>query len=154
MRSLYIAGPMTGYPQFNIPAFDKAAEYLRDSGYVVTSPAELDGPVVRAQLMLSKHGHAYDLPVSLTWGDFLARDVKMMADDGIEGVVVLSGWHKSKGARLETFVAHALCGLPVLRMHWTEGELHLREVDFLTLVRAWADSNNLMYYQQPFGASA
>jgi hypothetical protein len=142
---------MTGYPQFNIPAFDATAERLRDEGYMVTSPAELDGPNVREQLMRSESGDPRDLPVGTTWGDFLARDVKMLADDGIEGVVVLRGWNQSKGARLETFVAYALCGLPVLRMHATDGEVHLREVDFLTLVRAWAESKNLMFYQQPYG---
>ena len=36
------------------------------------------------------------------------RDVKLVADH-VQGVVFLPGWHKSRGARLEAFVA-LLCG--------------------------------------------
>jgi hypothetical protein len=35
---------MTGIAQFNFPAFDAAAAELRDQGYEIISPAELDDP--------------------------------------------------------------------------------------------------------------
>src|SRR4030067_356291 len=106
--SLSIARPMTGYPQFNIPVFDAMAALLRDEGYDVVSPAELDDPEVRAASLASPDGALQTLEThGQTWGDFLARDVKLFADDGIDGVVVLPGWAKSPGARLETFVADA-----------------------------------------------
>lgn len=110
---VYIAGPMTGIPQFNIPAFDEAAAVLRAQEHEVVSPAELDDLFTREEALSSGTGDQ-DHVTSGTWGDFLARDVKMIADDGIEAVFVLPGWEQSKGARMESFVAH-LCGLPVLR---------------------------------------
>lgn len=113
---LYVAGPMTGIPSFNFPTFDAAAAELRAAGYDVVSPAEMDDPDTRAAAMASPDGApGTGSSNGETWGDFLARDVKLIADGGIEGIVVLPGWERSRGARLETFVGHALCGLPVYR---------------------------------------
>jgi hypothetical protein len=111
---VYLAGPMTGIPQFNFPAFDAAAADLRERGFEVVSPAELDDPETRAAAFASPDGAPGSGTASdETWGDFLARDVKLIADTGIEAIVVLPDWDKSRGAKLETFVGNALCGLPV-----------------------------------------
>lgn len=110
---VYIAGPMTGIPSFNYPAFDAAAERLRAQGYEVVSPAEMDDPEVRAAAMANPNGDlaTFDADTGKTWGDLLARDVKLVADE-VDGIAVLPGWERSRGARLETFVAK-LCGKPV-----------------------------------------
>lgn len=118
--SLYVAGPMTGIPQFNFPAFDAMTERLRALGYTVHSPAEMDDPDTRAAAMASEDGAPGSGSANgETWGDFLARDVKLLADNGIEGVVCLPGWEHSRGARLETFVAY-LVGLPIMRLDETD----------------------------------
>lgn len=111
MSRVYIAGPMTGLPQHNIPAFDAAAQDLRERGYDVVSPAELDDQATRAAALASPDGRC---KFDETWGDFLARDVKIIADGRLEGIVVLPGWQGSRGARLETFVGNRLCGLYVV----------------------------------------
>jgi hypothetical protein len=39
---IYLAGPMSYLPQFNYPAFDKAAAKLRQAGHTVFNPADND----------------------------------------------------------------------------------------------------------------
>ena len=101
---VYLAGPMSGIPQFNFPEFHRAAILLRNKFVMdVVSPAELDAKHgVDKEAMASTDGDASKL--TQTWGDLLARDVKMIADDGIQGIVFLKGWQKSRGARLEASV--------------------------------------------------
>lgn len=99
----YLAGPMTGYPQFNFPAFYHAARTLRERGYTIVTPTELDSNEVVIAALQSKNGEIRDLPRVETWGDMLSRDVKIIADE-CGGVILLSGWEKSKGAKLEAFV--------------------------------------------------
>lgn len=146
LPKVYIAGPMTGYPQFNHPAFIDMAERLRAQGIEVISPAELDDPKIRAISMASVDGSIATIEShGMTWGDFLARDVKLLADDGIGAVVVLPGWEKSRGARLETFVANALCGLPILkpRVFRDVDMVSLDTVPALDLYRAWTAEPDL-----------
>jgi hypothetical protein len=148
---VYVAGPMTGIPQFNYPAFIKAAEYLRSLGLDVVSPAELDDPEDKAAALASSDGNMlqYSDGTGKTWGDFLARDVKLLADDGIEAVVVLPGWDRSRGARLETFVA-ALCGLPIIALYTRRSGSFL-DIDYplgaADLASAWTGEDMLTQEQ-------
>ena len=141
---LYVAGPMTGIPQFNIPAFNAAAVALRDAGFEVISPAELDDPETYKAALASPDGAAHDVVKHGTWGDFLARDVKLLVDDGIEAIVVLPGWQKSRGARLETFVGSRMCGMPIYRYdaQWLP---HMDRVSDTALVEAWAGDLELYF---------
>jgi hypothetical protein len=104
---------MTGLPQFNIPAFERMAIKLRAAGFEVVSPVELDSDAIRNEALASTTGA---MPAGgkiggETWGQILARDVIVVADQ-IDGIVALPGWEKSRGARLEIFVA-LLCKKPV-----------------------------------------
>jgi hypothetical protein len=119
----YIAGPMSGIPQFNYPAFDKMADKIRDMGHEVMSPAEMDSEAVRHIAMASEHGNLSEFNSDSTWGDFLARDVKIVADE-VDGVVLLPGWTNSRGARLEAFIALTV-QKPVMR--YTRGCLEVMD---------------------------
>ncbi len=108
---LYLAGPMSHHPQFNFPLFDEAAHWLRSIGFEVVSPAELDDADVRAAALASPDGDPNGGP---SWGEFLARDVKIVGDD-VDGVAVMPEWWTSRGARLEAYVAW-LSDKPVYRL--------------------------------------
>ena len=100
---VYLAGPMTGYDNFNFPRFDEISTNLRAHGYEVVSPAELDSPEFRAAVM-APGVKGTEKGLTGLWGDCLARDVKLIADSGIEGIILMWQWEKSRGARLEAFV--------------------------------------------------
>lgn len=92
MTRLYIAGPMSGLPDFNYPAFHTAATMLRGLGYQVENPAENDRPLTDP------------------WQVFLRDAItKLMRCDG---VALLPDHHRSRGARLEESIATRL-GIPV-----------------------------------------
>ena len=147
---VYLAGPMTGIPQFNYPHFAAVAAMLREGGFDVQSPAEMDDPATQAAALASVDGAPGSGSANgETWGDFLARDVKLLADDGIEAVAVLHGWENSQGARLETFVANLL-GLPIYR--WGNLAMHGQDpskwqrVSLRELTRAWSAKPDISFH--------
>lgn len=94
----YISGPMTNMPEFNYPAFNHATDELRRRGHFVISPVEcgehLDGTAAE-------------------WADYLRADIPELVQ--CDTIVLLSGWHRSKGARLEHHIALEL-GMAVLTL--------------------------------------
>ena len=124
----YLAGPMTGYPHFNFTAFEEAAVCLRELGYIIISPAELDNDELAKAAKASKKGLIEDLPTTETWGEILARDVRIIADE-CDGIIFLPHWFKSKGATLEAVVG-LLCGHEFYV--WSEGSLHLMPSEYVT----------------------
>jgi hypothetical protein len=92
----------------NFPLFDNTAAALRELGYDITSPAEMDSEEIRADVMQNESG--VPSGVGGTWGDFLARDLKILADE-LNGIILLPEWETSRGARLEAFVS-VDCGYP------------------------------------------
>jgi hypothetical protein len=89
MRRIYIAGPMTGYEDFNFPAFHEAAEEFRQAGWQVANPAE-------------NFGGRTDLPRET----YLRADLTMLAK--CDAIAMLPGWRNSRGAMLEYLIAHEL----------------------------------------------
>lgn len=93
VRRLYVAGPMTGLPEFNFPAFYGAEKTLIDAGFEVANPA--------------RHGAGSP---GATWADYMRRDITDLLT--CDGVAVLTGWGESRGAALEVHIARSL-DLPV-----------------------------------------
>lgn len=101
---IYLAGPMSGIPQFNYPLFYQAADDIRARGHECHCPAEMDTPEMQAMALKSTEGNLKDLGETLvSWGDLLANDVRIVSDE-VDGVCLLPDWFTSRGARLEAFV--------------------------------------------------
>ncbi len=113
---VYVAGPMSGIPRCNVPAFDRAAAALRKQGYDVISPAELDSPEERMAMLADDAGFLS----GDNWFFCLGRDIALLED--VDGIVLLPGWHKSKGAKLEAYTG-LLTGLKFFRYFPTQGEI-------------------------------
>jgi nucleoside 2-deoxyribosyltransferase len=98
MLKVYIAGPMTGYEEFNFPAFYAAAQAWTDAGWEAVNPAE-----------------ATDGDTTLDYRWYLRQDIKLLVD--CDAIAMLEGYEASKGAMLELNIAQAL-GLRVFNaMH-------------------------------------
>lgn len=89
---IYISGPMTGKPAYNLPAFAAAAEQLKAHGFEAVNPG------VRGVI----DGY--------TWRDYMRDAVALIFD--CDGMALLDDWHESRGARIENELAHGL-GMPV-----------------------------------------
>lgn len=101
---LYLAGPMTGIEQHNFPLFNAEAARLRALGYDIVNPAEIgdeDPNAVRTPAEQLLH-----------WRKCMKEDLREMLT--CDGVALLPGWEKSKGASLEYYNANALGMLIVL----------------------------------------
>lgn len=95
-RRIYVAGPMTGLPELNYPAFHDATARLRDKGWHVENPAENHDPHVDA---------------SCHWTAYMRMGLSQVAT--CHAIYLLPGWQQSKGASLEYMVAQQL-GLQIL----------------------------------------
>ena len=86
LKRIYIAGPMTGLPEHNFPAFHAAAERLGKAGWDVVNPAD-------------NFGGRTDLPRSA----YLRADMAALIQ--CDAIALLPGWELSVGAALEAAVA-------------------------------------------------
>lgn len=87
-KRIYIAGPMTGLPELNYPAFNNEAQRLRALGYEVENPAENPEPPCKS------------------WAMYMRMAVTQLA--ACDCVALLPGWETSKGASIEHRLAHDL----------------------------------------------
>lgn len=107
-KRIYIAGPMSGYPRYNVDTFDSAAQHFRMEGFEVFNPADMDRD--------AGFDH-YAVPqMRLTQSDkreFMRRD--LMAICRCNAIALLPGWEKSKGVKVELALAEFL-GLMVFNV--------------------------------------
>lgn len=106
MRSIYIAGPMTGYPNFNFDAFHKAAVKLRAEGWTVYNPAEKDEEVDLNPKAVKTGDAALAIKKGFDFREAYSWDLDKVINGN--GVYLLKGWEKSHGARGEHAAAVAM----------------------------------------------
>lgn len=105
---IYLAGPMTGYKDFNFPAFMAAAQMLRDLGHTVFNPAERDLERDGPEFSKSETGDVHEAEAK-----GFDRRVAIMDDltyiiQEAEAIALLPGWQASKGANAELWTARFL----------------------------------------------
>lgn len=93
---IYIAGPMTGLPESNYPAFNQAAAAWRDHGWDVENPAEhFGGDQTRS------------------YREYVEADIQVLRRCG--AIAMLPGWdgENARGSVWEYAIAKFLLKLPV-----------------------------------------
>lgn len=88
---IYLSGPMSGYKDWNFPAFHDATSDLRARGHTVYNPAEIDGGA-------TDHPRAF----------YMREAIRAFAEEEFDAIVLLPGWQSSDGARLERIMAQEL----------------------------------------------
>jgi nucleoside 2-deoxyribosyltransferase len=120
-RRLYLAGPMSGYPEHNFPLFHSVAAQLRRRGHDVFNPAEnKDGGTLQPRAF------------------YMRLDIPALLES--DGVVLLPGWRTSRGANLEVWLAIDL-GMPIYQCVAVEGTVALEGVAGLDLPSLPFDHN-------------
>jgi len=84
----YLAGPMSGYPDNNYPAFFAEEKVLQKKGYEVLNPA------------------ANDDPPGKTWRGYMEKAVSQLIT--CDHIHLMEGWSKSKGGVTEYNLAKSL----------------------------------------------
>ncbi len=95
MKRIYLAGPMTGLPDFNYPAFHAEAARLRALGYHVENPAENPEPTDGGPPL---------------WLAYMRMAITQLLT--CDAIAMLDGWQESRGACVERTLAGGL-GLEV-----------------------------------------
>ncbi len=83
---IYIAGPMSGLPDFNRTSFNHAHVFLGAKGHVVLNPALLPDGLTQAEYM----------------------DICLSMLRCADAIYMLEGWEHSAGARAENALAEKL----------------------------------------------
>lgn len=105
-KKIYIAGPMSGYPEFNFPKFFATEKRLTEEGWTVFNPAnkedekELDKDAYKVGDPVAAQAAGFDFRKCYTW------DVDRVVE--ADAIFMLKGWEASPGARGEHAVAVAM----------------------------------------------
>lgn len=110
-KRVFLSGPVTGLPEWNRPAFDEAAEWLRDQGaksvfnLADLSPNDDEEPYSHeAHMLLTLH--------ALTACEY---DRNSLQGPRYDAIALLPGWRESEGASAEELVAESI-GLDVAEL--------------------------------------
>lgn len=100
-KTIYLSGPMKGYPESNYPLFRSVTAWLRAQGHTVYNPAEFEhnGPV---------------FPIRKAFAAYC----KFICEDA-DTIVLLHGWEKSLGVSAELALAKN-CGLEIFEWNGVE----------------------------------
>lgn len=111
---IYIAGPMTGFPDHNAPAFFEAKKRLREQGHFVINPIELSAMFGNLEEIEESFAWVYGTHEGVPIVDYHLRDMikrqtlaKCVMDADLaalhscDAIYLLDGWESSRGAKAE-----------------------------------------------------
>ena len=122
---VYIAGKMRGLPSFGAEEFRKAARVLRERGFKVVSPLEMDEDAGIHVDGLTGFEDLSDQGFDIR--GTLANDLRVVLLD-VDAVVLLPGWRDSKGAIAEYATARA-AGVPTWELTYEDDGLALTGIN-------------------------
>jgi Domain of unknown function (DUF4406) len=109
VKKIYLAGKMTGEPNFAFPKFNAMAATLRAQGHEVFNPAERDimrhggvdisNPTGSREQVVKEHGFSIR--------EALADDTAYLCKEA-DAIALIPGWEKGRGSRAEHALAVAL----------------------------------------------
>ena len=101
-KKIYIAGPMTGYKNYNFDSFDDAAALLRSRCWKVINPADLD--------RIYEGWDTYPPEDLVIDARFKVRVMRRDLDAIMEcdAIYFLKGWEQSAGVKVERALAKFL----------------------------------------------
>jgi hypothetical protein len=108
MSSIYIAGPMSGYPEFNFPAFFAAEEEIRDWHHFskIWNPAAKDQEEILDPEACKTGDHLLVQEKGFNFKEAYLWDITKVIES--EAIYMLKGWQYSPGAVGEHAVAVAM----------------------------------------------
>lgn len=145
ITTIYISGPMNGYPNLNQEAFRRIAKVITDRGFTAVIPHDIEA-----------YPHAGECPVSYVdkTGEprttehsaacYLRADLRVMLTCDV--VLLMDNWHMSVGARVEHRVA-VTCGIPTISVAlFVNGAVSLRGAQ-LEAGRQYSVTSNALHPQ-------
>lgn len=97
---IYIAGPMSGYPEFNFPKFFEVEAKLKAKGWTVFNPANKDGEAGVVAHESYASGDAKKLMASgWSFREVFGWDTDKVINS--DAIYMLKGWEHSPGATAE-----------------------------------------------------
>lgn len=99
-NSYYLAGPMSGIPEFNYPEFERVKNELINNGIEVRSPHNIPWP-------------EGDIRGEDLWIVTMSQATVLLVD--CDAVILMNGWENSRGANREKEIATER-RMPVFRL--------------------------------------
>lgn len=104
--TIYVAGPMRGYENYNYDAFDQKSKVLKEKGWDVINPADMDREVSPpSDSMTFDPNNNYEDQEYVR--EALRRDMVAICED-CTAIYMMSGWEQSRGAKAEWHLAKAI----------------------------------------------
>lgn len=89
-KAIFISGPMTGLPNYNFDKFNEVAAKLENAGCKVVNPVKICKKYKQETVIKDKSAF-----------DAMVAEQQKAEREECDSIILLDGWEKSRGVRLE-----------------------------------------------------